>query len=459
MQPAQEDITARVRMQYEEFPYPDYSLFIPLRSQEAYASNSLFAARILEQSGQRPIIRQNASAEILLAGCGDIFPYMASFWEPRSHHLTAVDLSATNIKRARLRSTLRLRPITWRQGNLEDPAFPLPSGLSHIDSYGVLHHLANPSRVLERFHRHLSPGGTARIMVYNSDARQWIRHIQKAFALLGFSSYLRADLDQAQKLLLDVAERSAPLKERFAPMRSSIFSHSSRFVDTFFHEREARLDLKFWLEAIAASGLRCIGLFDRYAELDDLPNPLLQVPSREDWQQRIDDRRFENNLELYLAKEAPEAPPLRKESKNKSERRLPARHALKTPPSSWFAYQETRGLSWSLRRRLWLNFLERLTGSPGKGLDGIAGKMPLEALQRLSRIGAIFPDDFRSLELGDQLLKPMHDRMEAPEFPAKVNLRDMKDLQTRIESILLKKKLDLSRREQILRRLEAAQNP
>lgn len=455
MQGAEADITTRVRMQYEEFPYPDYSLFIPLRTQEAYASNSLFAARLLEQSGQKPIIRQNGNAEVLLAGCGDIFPYMATFWEPRRHHLTAVDLSSNNLKRARLRSLFRWRAVDWQQGNLEDRSFPLPAGLSHIDSYGVLHHLANPRQVLDRFQRHLSAGGTARIMVYNSDARHWIRHIQKAFALLGLSAFDRHDLDRAQSLLEQIAVHSPTLRGRFAPMRQSIFSHSSRFVDTFFHAREARLNLKFWLDAIQGSGLRCIGLFDRYAELDDLPNPLLKVPSYEDWQARIDDRRFENNFELFLAKDAP----AKRSDSPGTTRRLPARHHLKTPPQSWFAYQETRSLPWLMRRRLWLNFLQRLTGRPAKPMDAWAAGLPPETLQRLARIGALFPDDMRSYELKGLLLKPMHDQMEAPEFPEQASLGDRKDLRSAVDGILLSKSLPLSRSEQILKRLDAAQAP
>src|SRR5690606_17127172 len=120
--------------------------------------------------------------------------------------------------------------------------------------------------------------------------RQWIHHLQRALHLLGLSPFDRSDLDAAQSFLQYLAGHSSALKERFAPMRQSIFQHSARFVDTFFHAREARLDLDFWLDAITKNGFRILGIFDRYAELDDLPNPLLSMPEAKAWQDRIADR-------------------------------------------------------------------------------------------------------------------------------------------------------------------------
>ena len=456
----QSDISARVKAQYEAFPYPNYSLFVPLRAQEAYASHSLFAARILEQSGQDPVIRRNAGAEVLLAGCGDVFPYMASFWEPRPHRLTAVDLSARSLRRARVRCLPRLRSMVWKQGNLEDPAFGLPGGLSHIDSYGVLHHMADPAQVLQRFERHLLPGGTARIMVYNSEAREWIRHLQKAFSLLALSAFRPRDLKRGQNLLERMAGISPVLRERFAPMRSGAFANPSRFVDTFLHAREARLDLKFWLRAIENCGLRVIGVFDRYAELDDLPNPLLEVPTFQAWQDRIEDRRFENNLELYLAKSYPtDAGPAGNPRSPAMTRTLPAPHFLKSPPKAWFEYAETRSIPWIARRRIWSRFLRGLCGRFAGSADAWAGRLPPEALQRLGRIGALFPDDFRSKELKDLMRLPLHEFMEPPEFSAPGPVRDNREIRAEVQLILQEKNRSVKYLEAVMNRLESAQNP
>lgn len=468
----QADISARVKAQYEAFPYPHYSLLLPLRTQEAYASNSLFAARLLEQRGETPALRRNGSAGVLLAGCGDTFPYMATFWEPRRQPLTAVDLSAGSLRRARLRCLPRLRNIDWRQGNLEDPGFEPPAALSHIDCYGVLHHLADPALALRRLAQALAPGGTARIMVYNSEARRWIRHVQRAFALLGLSALRREDRACGQALLERLAEVSPALRERFAPMRRGAFADSSRFVDTFLHAREARLGLPYWLGALEANGLRLIGVFDRYGELDDLPNPLLEPPDAEAWSERIADRRFENNLELYLAK--PQAAGSKAGAggasgggsgggKGVQQRcRLPSPQFLKSPPLSWFDYPETRTLPWTTRRLLWTHFLRRLCGGdrgPEAAAEARLGRMPTAALQRLGRLGALFPDDFRSRELRSLLLRPLQEGMEPPEFSAPGPVRDHAEIRKEVLGLLEARGLPIRRLEPVMNRLDAAQRP
>lgn len=452
------NINDRVKAQYEAFPYPHYNLLLPLRSQEAYASNSLFAARVLEQQGMEPALRTRPGPAVLLAGCGDTLPYMATFWEPRGHRITALDLSTASLRRARFRSFPRFRPIYWRQGNLEDPSLDLPPMMSHIDCYGVLHHLADPAAVLKRFERGLLPGGTLRVMVYNSGARTWLRHLQRALDLLGLSAFESGDLDRGRRLLENAAAVSPALKQRFAPMQGA-FANPARFVDTFLHAREARLGLDYWLRAIEEAGLRLAGLFDRYGELDDLPNPLLQVPGREAWMERIADRRFENNLELFLAK--PGA--ARKAAPGAPAAKLPSLHSFMAPPMAWFEYEETRNLPWMARRTLWTHFLDVLGGPGGRGqtdsLDALGGRLDPRSLQRLARIGAIFPDDFESKELRDLLSLPIHASMEPPDFGAPGPVIHDPILRAQVQIILQEKGRPSKYLERVMARLEAAQNP
>ncbi len=458
MRTSQDDIGAKVAAQYEAFPYPNYNLLLPLRSQEAYASHSLFAARVLEQQGRPAAIRGAARPAILLAGCGDTLPYLLTFWEPRRHRLTAVDLSAANLRRARLRcrSGLRLRPIAWRQSNVEDTESDLPDGLSHIESYGVLHHLANPARVLERFGRSLLPGGTARIMVYNNEARSWIRHVQKAFTLLGLSAFRSRDRQAGKSLLERLGTVAPALRVRFAAMPGT-FTNASRFVDTFLHAREARLGLEYWLDAIQMAGLRVTGVYDRYGELDDLPNPLLEAPPLEAWLDRIEDRRFENNFELYLAKTG--SPASAGIAGSAPAPKLPSRQFLKSPPEAWFSYPETRGLSWINRHKIWSHFLGALCRRDGASAEAWAGGLAPEALQRLGRIGAFFPEDFRSAELRDLLRRPLYDFMEPPDFPGPAPVLGDRALRSEVEGILREGNRPLKYLDAVMKRLDAAQTP
>jgi SAM-dependent methyltransferase len=455
------DLTARVRAQYEAYPYPAYGLFVPLRGQEAYASNSLFAARILEQRGREPALRRGR-ASVLLAGCGDVFPYLATFWEPRRHDLIAMDLSARSLRRARLRCLPRMRALRWLRADLGDEDAPLPEGLAHVDCYGVLHHMARPAAALGRIGRLLAPGGTARIMVYNSKARGWIRHLQRAFALLGLNGAEAADRVAARDLLKALAETSPALRERLAPMED-VLSHPARFVDTFFHAREARLGADYWLRAIADAGLAPIGLYDRYGELDDLPNPLLEFPSEAALRERIADRRFENNLEIFLARAVPEPDGGAKGKQGQvragaNPAELPSGLALRTPPVSWWSYGETRELPWIRRREVWQHFLANLRGRPARA-DAWAGRLPPRAFQRLGRLGAVWPDECASGELRELLRSPLETSMEPPDFPAAADLRNRREVRERVEGLLRGKTRRELRAGMAMARLNAAQRP
>lgn len=443
-------LTARVRAQYEAFPYPAYGLWLPLRGQEAYGSHSLFAARLLEQRGQAPALRHAEAPRILLAGCGEVYPYLAGFWEPRRHRLIAADLSARSLRRARLRCLPRMRRMEWLRGDLGDAGFPLPADLAHIDCYGVLHHLPRPAAVLRRFGGLLAPGGTARIMVYNSEARGWIRHVQRAFALLGLRASEAADLEAARRLLADLADVSPALRDRLGPMRENL-ANPARLVDTFFHAREARLGLRYWLDAIAAAGLEPIGLFDRYGELDDLANPLLEMPEAADLQARIADRRFEGNLELFLAKPGPARGPA-------APVRLPSAHILRGPPASWWGYRETCRLPWHLRLAVWRHFLANVAGRRAQA-DALAARLPPEACARLARLGAILPDECASGELKARLRAPLEAAMEPPDFPAPMGLRNHRELRAAVAERLRGKPVAERRVELVMARLDAAQRP
>lgn len=443
-----QSINSAVQGMYEAFPYPNYSLFVPLRWQEAYASGSLFAQRLVQQKLGKTLLAQD-QRRILIAGCGDVQAAIIGRWEPRAHRIQGVDLSRPSLQKARWRSLLMLRPMQFHQLNLEDPNADLAAPYAHIDAYGMLHHLANPSQGLAALGRALAPGGTMRIMVYNSRARQWMFQVSRIFALLGLKAYDRNDLRTSVQLLKTMQRNLPALQERIEGMKG-IIQEPARLVDAFFHEREARIGLKDWLKAIQNAGLIPLGLMDRYAELDDLPNPLLNMPSEEKLQARIDDLRFENNLEFYLYKDARQnSEPLRYAAPLNLRRRF--------PPLAWQRYEETRKLGFSQLWQLWQAFLTRNFQGQSSFLDSWARRVEPMALQRLSRLGALFPDQFRSRELQKILMAPMQSSMEAPTFPTARALSEIPELQKQMEAILLGKKLPLSRMQWIGERLTRAQ--
>ncbi|MDQ3233824.1 MAG: class I SAM-dependent methyltransferase [Pseudobdellovibrionaceae bacterium] len=446
---ATQSINLAVQSMYEAFPYPNYGLLLPLRWQEAYASGSLFAQRLVQQKTGQTRLGPGAG-RILIAGCGDVQAAIISRWEPRAHRVAGVDLSRPSLRKARLRSLLLLRPMDLRLLNLEDPSVDLGQPCFHIDAYGMLHHLANPSQGLQTLSHSLLPGGTMRIMVYNSRARQWMFQISRVLALLGLSAYQPGDLRQTAQLLKTLARTLPALQERIEGMQG-IIQEPARLVDAFFHEREARLGLDYWLKAIDAAGLSILGLMDRYAELDDMPNPLLEMPTQDKLQARIDDLRFENNLEFYLYKKSStEAGTLSYPAPLNLRRRL--------PPLAWQRYAETRKLGRLKLWQLWQAFLTRNFQGQSAFLDRWALRVEHPSLQRLSRLGALFPDQFQSRELKKVLHAPMQTFMETPTLAGARALTDIPELQKQLERILIEKKLPLARMNLIGERLWRAQN-
>jgi len=445
-------ISSSVQAMYEAFPYPDYNLFLPLRWQEAYNCSSLFARQLLRQT-RVDLVVSESRPKILIAGCGDVQSSIIGRWEPRAHQLTGIDLSSRSLQKARIRSWMMLRPMQLLQMNLENPDTPLIGPYLHIDAYGVLHHLANPAAGLRTLAQVLAPGGTMRIMVYNSRSRQWMFQLKRVFALLGLSAYVSQDLKDTRQLLELFAQKLPALQERMRAMRS-IIQEPSRLVDAFFHEREARLDLSYWVKAIEQSGLESLGLLDRYAELDDLANPLLAMPALSLLEERIDDLRFENNLELYLWKNLGISS---NSSTAPATYRAPFSLRRRLPPLAWFRYAETQKLPFEVKWQLWQAFLSAQHQGSSKPLDRLFKRIPEPALQRLGRMGVIFPDQLQSQALKKLLHAPMQSTMEVPRLPAPVDGQKDETIRKKFEAVLLRKKLPLARLDLIWQRLMKAQ--
>lgn len=441
-------ITAAVTRLYEAFPYPRYPLLAKPRWQEGYLTSSAFAARL---AGTSPDYGPRGQADILIGGAGEILPYIIRKWEPFRHRVTCLDLSRTSLRRARLRLFPIVRPTAFVQADLAQFLAQSPQRFAHIDAYGVLHHMPEPRAALHALAGALRPGGTARLMVYNSRARAWIRELQRAFALLQVDAYWPLDLN-AVRSLLDAARREMPaLDTRLSHMGATTLRNDARLVDTFLHAREARLSISDWLNAVTSSGLTLHGLFDRYAELDDLPNPLWRAPQAAELIERANDGRFENNLELFLAK-----PPLQRPTTPSAQ--APLRFFLKAPPRAWFNYPETRDVSLSLRIRLWHAHVRWVQGGIPLGNAAWLNLLTAAARGRLARLGAILPGmiGVPALELG--LIAPLTKRVEAPQLPAPARVSPDGALARLVHARLAAiGKDDLWRREAILTRFTRAQ--
>ncbi len=413
--PTSDTITDAVRWLYERHPYPHYPLLARPRWQEGYLASPAFAARLAtDLVGVAP----SDGATVLIAGGGEILPYVIRRLEPSTRRVISIDLSATSVRRAKLRIALAFGKAELRRGDINDYLAAGEPGqvFAHVDAYGVLHHLPNPSQTLKLLSQRLAPGGTGRLMVYNRPARDWIWQVQRLFSLLGYGLSDGEDLIAARSFLKCLGERLPSLGRRLAQIGPKTLANDARFADTFLHPREARLSLADWFDSVAAAGLTPFGLFDRYGELDDLPNPLWRMPTADELEERAADFRFENNLEFYVVKA--------KGGRAKAAGfglglGLGAETAPKVgaslPPKSWFTYNETRDMSAAMKWRLWRAHRRWTLTGKADDLSKVIASLPVATAMRLARLGAVLPGQIRDEGLRAKLLAPLAEKMEAPE--------------------------------------------
>jgi len=387
---------------YTRHPYPRY----PLVGRPIW-ENGVMTAPFYARKIAHPLEDLPKQSKVLVMGCGEVLPYVLSKWDQNSV-FDFVDISKRSLARAKWRIGMGKERLKFHCTDIDSFLKAQPSySYDHIDSIGVLHHLANPSDTLTQLVRVLKPGGTLRLMVYNSHARSWIRHFQKIFKLLGFSAFRKRDIEQSTIL---VRSTLAILGRRdWAFALKPIFKNPTRFADTFLNVREANLTIDWWMTRIAASGLEIISLLDRYGELDDLPNPAWHPPSLAELKERALDKRFENNLELILRK--PGSP----QNLDDTVGRLPFkmnRHIIRHP--LWFNFKETAGLSQKDRQFVTQGLITYLT--EGTVTPGLTTRLPLEAQQRLARLGAILPGMIEGKDHLASLTAPMAAIMEIPQY-------------------------------------------
>jgi SAM-dependent methyltransferase len=422
-------ILRRVRDLYETHPYPHYPLLARPQWSSGYCSSLIWA-----QFQYPDKIRQDKKPKTLIAGCGEILPWVIEKWAPRYFFICSLDLSLRSLRRSYLRRWLT-RPVvslgdqinrfsknksfsswitsdgkslltrehdglrsSYCHQDLERFFLDIPDNTwNQIDAFGVIHHLTSPRHALNQFFRILAPGGVLRLMVYNSPARRWIWNIQRLFALLDLNFHRESDYIEAKQILEKAALYNEKLQKKLRQMGSSTLSNKARFSDTFFHPREVQTHPNTWREWIESAGFKVLGQFDRYGELDHLPNPLWHPPSTQTLQQEIDQGFFCGNLEYYLTK------PL--SNSKKTSFKEPPQGTLKLtpimftqlllqgPPATWFQFPETHPIGFLKRQLIWLSFLKNLqektyfSKSMPDGHSILKANIPLPALQRLARLG------------------------------------------------------------------------
>ncbi|MFN6951464.1 MAG: class I SAM-dependent methyltransferase [Albidovulum sp.] len=105
------------------------------------------------------------SLDVLEIGTG--FGTHASLIAPHARFYTGLDLTEPAVEATRTRmEQMGLTTAKVLQMDAEEMTFPAGS-FDYVWSWGVIHHSADPRRILEQMHRVLRPGGRANVMIYH----------------------------------------------------------------------------------------------------------------------------------------------------------------------------------------------------------------------------------------------------------------------------------------------------
>lgn len=268
-----------VRCHYERYPYPRFPLLASVRSCDTYALN--LTALWTRFNGELP---PESAQRILIAGCGSFSPYPFSVANADAD-ITALDLSARSLRRARMHCLLHgRRNLCYRVGDLLDTtAAPGPFGL--IDAYGVLHHLDDPLAGLRSLEARLAPGGILRMMVYHRYARREEESIRRAFRMMGIS-----DTVHARSLIERSAEGS---RLRAFIEASDETGFEAGLADALLHPRVRTFRIDELLELIRQTGLQPLQ-FAHHGALEQVDDEVRRIRQLEAGRQSC------GNFLLYL---------------------------------------------------------------------------------------------------------------------------------------------------------------
>lgn len=235
-----DEISLRVRTQYEENPYPRWERppFISAPQTLArYLHSVLPCLSVQITSPERPAI--------LIAGCGTGFHSLTTALSIRNSQVLAVDLSRASLAYAlRITRRLGLENIEYAQADILH-LDELGKQFDVVESVGVLHHMADPLegwRVLTDLVR---PGGVMAIGLYSALARRNI-------------TQLRARLPAEQvRDARDIRRLRSTLKDW--DFTSKDFYSTSACRDLLFHTQEQLFTIPRIADALQALGLRFLG--------------------------------------------------------------------------------------------------------------------------------------------------------------------------------------------------------
>ncbi|MDC1114574.1 tetratricopeptide repeat protein [Candidatus Pelagibacter sp.] len=244
-----DDVSNKVRSQYEENPYPRWS---KLRKNTKAKSISEICDEVNLHLHSESIKNVIAPA-ILIAGCGTGQQSITTVSRFSDCQITAVDLSLASLAYAKRKTTeLGITNIEYLQADILR-LDQLEQKFDIIESTGVLHHMNEPMagwRVLTDL---LKPGGLMKIALYSELARQDIVEVRKKITLLRIGTS-KSEIREFRRSLVESNDKNY---QRLT--KSNDFFNLSALRDLIFHVQEHRFTLLQIKSCLDELGLKFCG--------------------------------------------------------------------------------------------------------------------------------------------------------------------------------------------------------
>ncbi|TAL30016.1 MAG: methyltransferase domain-containing protein [Alphaproteobacteria bacterium] len=227
-------VSAAVRNQYEEFPYPLW---------KAKPGN------VTDEVAGAPLKKKGA--KILVAGCGTGSEAVQAAMAFPESIILGVDLSRTSLAYGALKAReFNLTNIEFAQGDILNLS-SIDRTFDGIFSAGVLHHMEDPVKGWKVLTGLLNPGGLMRVSLYSETARQ---NIVKAHDIIRKGGY--AHTAEGMKAFRQDSPRLLPWEVFHEIARAEDYYQLAMYRDMLFHVQEHRFDLLKIRDIMAGLGLK-----------------------------------------------------------------------------------------------------------------------------------------------------------------------------------------------------------
>ena len=239
-------LTDFVSDQYQKWCYPEPIVDLPKWLEDNWQWFDPVHSHLMfwPDRGYKP------DMNILIAGCGTNQGAVFAYTNPAAH-VVAIDVSQPSPDHHQyLKEKYRLRNLELYLHPIEEVC-TFGNDFDLIVSTGVLHHLADPIKVMRGLAACLRPEGVIAIMVYARDGRIGVEILQSVFRDLGLKQ------DEKSLALVRDTIHSLPqdhLIRSYFKMAPDL-RYDAGLVDTFLHGRDRSYTVEDCLSLVKSAGL------------------------------------------------------------------------------------------------------------------------------------------------------------------------------------------------------------